>query len=78
MIRRILEESGYADNPYFAALNDGSFEKDDFVETQVQFYFAVDFFSRPMAAVAARIPRRIAGWRCCATSGRSTARATRR
>ena len=45
LIRRILEEGGYADNPYFAALKDGSFEKDDFVETQVQFYFAVDFFS---------------------------------
>lgn len=56
LIRRILEESGYATNPYFAALKDGSFEKDDFVETQVQFYFAVDFFSRPMAAVAAKIP----------------------
>src|SRR5881396_3870005 len=56
LIRRILEESGYTDNPYFVALKDGSFEKDDFVETQVQFYFAVDFFSRPMAAVAAKIP----------------------
>jgi len=56
LIGRILEESGYTDNPYFAALNNGSFEKDDFVETQLQFYFAVDFFSRPMAAVAARIP----------------------
>ena len=44
------------DNPYFVALDDGSFSKDDFLETQIQFYFAVIFFSRPMAAVAAKIP----------------------
>lgn len=56
LIQRILDESDYAANPYFAALRDGSFEKDDFVETQIQFLFAVVFFSRPMAAVAAKIP----------------------
>ncbi len=56
LVARVLEESGYRDNPYFAALRDGSFTKDDFVETQIQFYFAVIFFSRPMAAVAAKIP----------------------
>lgn len=56
LIRRILDETNYAENPYFTQLKDGSFEKDDFVETQIQFYFAVVFFSRPMAAVAAKIP----------------------
>lgn len=56
LIARVLEETAYADNPYFTSLADGSFDKDDFVETQVQFYFAVVFFSRPMAAVAAKIP----------------------
>lgn len=45
------------DNPYFEALRSGAFERADFVETQVQFYFAVVFFSRPMAAVAAKIPQ---------------------
>ena len=57
LIRQILEETDYSSNPYFVALDDGTFEKDDFVETQIQFYFAVVFFSRPMAAVAAKIPR---------------------
>jgi pyrroloquinoline quinone (PQQ) biosynthesis protein C len=44
-------------NPYFSALADGSFERADFVETQVQFLFAVVFFSRPMAVLAGRLPR---------------------
>ena len=55
-ISRILEESGYEQNPYFTALRDGTFEKEDFVETQIQFYSAVVFFSRPMAIVVAKIP----------------------
>ncbi|MBL8693326.1 MAG: iron-containing redox enzyme family protein [Planctomycetes bacterium] len=56
LIARILQESGYRENPYFAALNDGSLSREDFLETQIQFYFAVIFFSRPMAAAAAKIP----------------------
>ncbi|MEM1449249.1 MAG: iron-containing redox enzyme family protein [Planctomycetota bacterium] len=55
-VQRVLDEAGHADNPYFVALRDGSFAFDDFVETQVQFYFVVQFFSRPMATVAAKIP----------------------
>jgi len=56
LIQQVLEESGYRTNPYFTHLKDGQFEKDDFVATQVQFFFAVVFFSRPMAALAAKIP----------------------
>jgi pyrroloquinoline-quinone synthase len=56
LLGAILDESGYRSNPYFAALRDGSFAREDFVETQIQFYFAVLFFSRPMAALAAKIP----------------------
>ena len=52
----VLEETGHDKNPYFVSLRDGSFAFDDFVETQIQFYFIVEFFSRPMAAVAAKIP----------------------
>lgn len=55
-LRSVLDETDYGNNPYFAALRDASFAKDDFVETQIQFYNAVTFFSRPMAAVAAKIP----------------------
>ena len=42
-------------NPYFASLADGSFSREDFIETQIQFLFAVVFFSRPMAVLAAII-----------------------
>ncbi len=56
LIEEILLESGFEKNNYFKSLNDGSFEKEDFIETQIQFYYAVIFFSRPMAALAAKIP----------------------
>jgi len=56
LIERIRKEVSPRDNPYLRGLADGSFDRDDFVETQIQFYFAVIFFSRPMAAVAAKIP----------------------
>jgi pyrroloquinoline quinone (PQQ) biosynthesis protein C len=39
-----------------AALRDGTLTRDDFLETQIQFYYAVVFFSRPMAVLAAKIP----------------------
>jgi pyrroloquinoline-quinone synthase len=55
-IAAVLAEYDDSKNPYFIALDDGSFDRDDFIATQIQFYFAVIFFSRPMAAVAARIP----------------------
>jgi pyrroloquinoline quinone (PQQ) biosynthesis protein C len=44
-------------SPYLRALHDGSLLREDFVETQVQFLFAVVYFSRPMATLAARLPR---------------------
>lgn len=56
LINSILEESKFRKNPYFSALRNGSFAKSDFIETQIQFYNAVIFFSRPMAALAAKIP----------------------
>ena len=55
-IEDILKETNVWMNPYFKALRDGTFDFDDFVETQIQFYFAVVFFNRPMAALAAKIP----------------------
>ena len=56
LIDDILEETNHPANPYLIGLADGSFSKDDFVETQIQFFYAVTFFNRPMAAVAAKIP----------------------
>lgn len=56
LVDQVLDEAGFRHNPYFAALRDGSFRREDFIETQIQFHAAVVFFSRPMAALAAKIP----------------------
>lgn len=56
-VRAIKERHDIDRNPFFAALRDGSFSREDFIETQVQFLFAVVFFGRPMAALAGRIGR---------------------
>jgi pyrroloquinoline quinone (PQQ) biosynthesis protein C len=56
VVEKILKEVNYKQNPYFTTLHSGEMSKEDFVETQIQFYDAVIFFSRPMAAVAAKIP----------------------
>lgn len=56
LVDQILKETNYQNNPYFIALMNKEFDKDDFVETQIQFFYAVTFFSRPMAALAAKIP----------------------
>lgn len=51
-----LERVDFARNPYLVALADGSMPLEAFQATQEQFFFAVEFFSRPMAALVARIP----------------------
>ena len=56
LIQNVLDDTCYHENPYFVHLTDGQFDKNDFIETQKQFYYAVIFFSRPMAALAAKIP----------------------
>jgi pyrroloquinoline-quinone synthase len=55
-IKEIEEEINYTKNVYFNSIFNNEFSKEDFLETQIQFFFAVDFFSRPMAALAAKIP----------------------
>ncbi len=60
-IRALHERIDVDSHPYFEALRDGSFSRDDFVETQVQFFFAVTFFCRPMTVLAGRLP--VAEWR---------------
>lgn len=52
----ILERIGILHNPYFEALRDGSMTLERFRCTQEQFFFAVTFFPRPMAALVGRIP----------------------
>lgn len=56
-IARLKAEWNALDVPYLRSLRDGSFEPEDFVETQLQFFAAVAHFSRPMAMLASRLPR---------------------
>lgn len=53
---RTLEKSGIRRNPYLQSLQDGSMTLEDFRRSQEQFFFAVSFFPRPMAALVGRIP----------------------
>ena len=50
-----LERVGIKDNPYLVALKNGDMSRDCFRLTQEQFFFAVTFFPRPMAALVGRI-----------------------
>lgn len=56
LAENILEKINIINNPYFVSLRDGSMSLDEFRKSQQQFYFAVHFFSRPMAVLIARIP----------------------
>jgi pyrroloquinoline quinone (PQQ) biosynthesis protein C len=56
-VDRLKARLAAKDNAYLVALKDGSMTREDFVETQIQFLFAVAFFSRPMAVLAGRLPR---------------------
>jgi len=56
LIGQVLKDTAYDANPYFVNLREKTFERSDFVETQIQFFYAVIFFSRPLAALAAKIP----------------------
>ncbi len=51
----ILKHIDLLHNPYFKALEDGSMTLKCFRRTQEQFFFAVTFFPRPMAALVGRI-----------------------
>jgi pyrroloquinoline-quinone synthase len=53
--RQVIRESGILANPYLQALEDGSMSLEGFRSTQEQFFFAVTFFPRPMAALVGRI-----------------------
>ena len=52
----VLERSGIMANPYFRDLRNGAMPLGTFRRTQEQFFFAVTFFPRPMAALVGRIP----------------------
>ncbi len=52
----VLVRSNIGGNPFFAALDGGAMSLDEFRRSQEQFYHAVAFFPRPMAALVSRIP----------------------
>ena len=52
----VLEKSGIWRNPYLQTLQGGSMTLESFRRSQEQFFFAVSFFPRPMAALVGRIP----------------------
>src|SRR5437588_2317095 len=54
--KRTLDKVGILHNPYLQSLQDGSMTLDCFRRSQEQFFFAVTFFPRPMAALIGRIP----------------------
>jgi pyrroloquinoline-quinone synthase len=51
----VLKRVDILHNPYLEALTKGSMTLECFRRTQEQFFFAVTFFSRPMAALVGRI-----------------------
>ena len=51
-----LEQSGIRRNPYLRTLQDGTMTLEVFRRSQEQFFHAVTFFPRPMAALVGRIP----------------------
>ena len=52
----VLDRVGIEGNPYLQDLVDGTMSLDVFRRTQQQFFFAVTFFPRPMAALVGRLP----------------------
>ena len=60
---RLLAQRPILEDLYFASLADGRMSRETFVRSQRQFFFAVRFFSRPMAALMSRMP--------CSTSRRT-------
>lgn len=55
-VDRQVQRAAILENAYFTALRQNTMSRSQFCETQKQFFFAVGYFSRPMAALTARIP----------------------
>lgn len=55
LANRVLSDADIFNNPYLLDLESGRMSLDEFRRSQEQFFFAVTFFSRPMATLVARI-----------------------
>lgn len=56
-VNACLADSGLMQNLYFYRLISGEMSLEAFHRSQQQFYYAVNYFSRPMSALMMRIPR---------------------
>jgi pyrroloquinoline-quinone synthase len=56
LAEEILARHDFPNNPYLRGLADGSTSLEAFQRSQEQFYFAVAYFPRPMAALLSRLP----------------------
>lgn len=52
----LLHDAPLLNNAWFTALLSGAIDRETFVRSQKQFFFAVGYFSRVMAALTARLP----------------------
>ncbi len=52
----ILAESNLLDGAYFAALESGAMSLEQFRVSQAQFFYAVQYYARPIAALISRLP----------------------
>lgn len=55
-LRKAIERRPIMENSYLQSLGDGSMDLAGFQRSQLQFFYAVRFFPRSMAALAARLP----------------------
>ena len=55
-VDQLLSREPILRNAYFTTLRDGTISRETFLETQMQFFYAVRFFPRPMAVLTSRIP----------------------
>lgn len=52
----LLEDIDFKSNSYFSALQDKKFDKEDFIETQIQFYTIAKFFPRFLLELVNKLP----------------------
>jgi pyrroloquinoline-quinone synthase len=56
LAEQILARSHPLDGPYFSALKSREMSLERFRASQEQFFYAVQYYARPIAALVARIP----------------------
>jgi pyrroloquinoline quinone (PQQ) biosynthesis protein C len=55
-IDNLINDYNFKNNLYFQSLSQGNFKKEDFIETQIQFYTVIRFFPKFLAEVISKLP----------------------